>query len=184
MTVKIKLGGKKTGAQLRLNMQRKSKLVREAVAATAKIAAETIETEGRADIAGAGNFGARWTDGFQAKVTQGGGNTVVNVTMAVPYWRVFEFGATIEGKPLLWIPLSFAGDAIGVRARDYPGQLFRVDRHSGAPLLMAPGNPAQPKYFGKESVTIPQKFHLRDIIKGVGRSLRDIYRGVRAEQRG
>jgi hypothetical protein len=184
MTLKIKFDGKKAGQRLRISLGKKSRLVREAVAATAEIAAVQIEEEGRADIQSSGNFGPRWTEGFQAKVTQGGGNYVINVTEAVPYWRVFEFGAEIHGKPLLWIPLSFAGDAKGVRARDYPGQLFRVDRPGKAPLLMAPGKPAQAKYFGKESVTIPQKFHLRDVVKGVARGLREIYRSVRSSQKG
>jgi hypothetical protein len=55
----------------------------------------------------------------------------------VKFWRVFQNGAIIHGKPMLWIPLSFAKDAQGIRAKDYPGKLFRVDRKGGlAPLLM------------------------------------------------
>jgi hypothetical protein len=135
---------------------------------------------GRADIASAkGKFGKRWTDGFKASVSQGGGNYKVSVTHDVPYWRVFEYGATIKGKPLLWIPLSFATDAKGVRARDYPGQLFRVDRKNGkASLLLAAGKPAQPKYFGKEQVRIPRKFHLRTVITTATKQTRSIYRRI------
>jgi hypothetical protein len=33
----------------------------------------------------------------------------------------------------------------------------------------------EPKYFGKEEVTIPQKFHLRQIIAQVARELRSYY---------
>jgi len=35
----------------------------------------------------------------------------------------FQFGKVIHGKPLLFIPFSFAKDAQGVNARDY-GPLF------------------------------------------------------------
>src|SRR5690606_16192623 len=110
----------------------------------------------------------------------------VMVRHAVPYWRVFEFGATIHGKPLLWIPLSFATDAQGKNARDYPGRLFRVDRAGKAPLLMTRrrGQEAEAKYFGKESVTIPRKFRLREIIRGVAKMTPTIYRRAFRRARG
>jgi len=81
----------------------------------------------------------------------------------------------------LWIPFSDADDAKGVWPRDYPGPLFRVDRlKDGLPLLATwtPGvaGSAEFKYFGKESVTIPQKWHLRDIIRQIARGLKDYYR--------
>src|SRR6266576_4822693 len=139
-------------------------------------AADEIEERGRLDIAQAGNFGSRWTEGLHANVTEGGGNIRISVTHDVPYWRVFQFGKVINGKPLLWIPLSFAADAQGVRARDYGGRLFRVDRKSGAPLLLTPGKPAQPKYFGKASVTIPKKFHLIEITRAAARHVKDFYK--------
>jgi hypothetical protein len=133
-------------------------------------------------MANAGNFGSsRWQDGFHAKVSyQSRTDLNIRVTHDVPYWKVFEFGATIHGKPLLWIPLDFATDAHGIMARDYPGSLFRVDRGGGkAPLLMAGGGrggTAEAKYFGKEQVVIPQKFHLREIARTVSRKLGQYYR--------
>ncbi len=150
--------------------------VRDAARGAAQDVADEIEAKGRADIAGAGKFGSRWTEGLNATVSEGGGNIRINVTEDVPYWRVFEFGATIHGKPMLWIPLSFAADAKGVYARDYSKPLFRVDRKGGkAPLLMTPGKPAQAKYFGKESVTIPKKFHIIEIAKTAAKQLKDFY---------
>jgi hypothetical protein len=143
----------------------------------AKDAKNEIEKRGRADIAAAGRFGSRWTDGFRVSVSEGGGHVRIEAKEAVPYWSVFQYGAIIHGKPLLWIPLSFADDAQGVRARDYPGQLFRVDRKGGkAPLLLTPGSPAKPKYFGKEFVTIPKKFHLLEIIRDVAKNFRNLYK--------
>jgi hypothetical protein len=149
--------------------------VREAARDAARDMAEEIEFEGEGDIESAGNFGSQWTEGLHATVTEGGGNIKIDVTEDVPYWHVFQYGAIIHGKPLLWIPLSFAKDAQGIRARDYPGMLFRVDRQGKAPLLLTPGKPAQPKYFGKASVTIPKKFHLIEIARGVARRARDFY---------
>jgi hypothetical protein len=67
--------------------------------------AETIEARVRADIAGAGNFGARWTEGFKVTVTADDPNSVTvtgKMGDSVPYWQVFQYGATIRGKPFLW----------------------------------------------------------------------------------
>jgi hypothetical protein len=66
-----------------------------------------------------------------------------------------------------------------LRARDYPKQLFRVERAGKAPLLMTPGGkgqPAEAKYFGKEEVTIPKKFHLREVAKTASRNLPQYYK--------
>jgi hypothetical protein len=83
-----------------------------------------VVPKARADIAKAGKFGGRWTDGFQGKVTEGGGFIRVSFTMPkdppMKYWRVFQNGAIIRGKPMLWIPLSFAKDAQGIRAKTTP----------------------------------------------------------------
>jgi len=138
--------------------------------------AAEIKKQGVEDIKAAGKFGSRWTDGLKVDVTEGGGNIRVAVREEAEHWQVFQFGAIIHGKPLLWIPLSFATDAQGIRARDYPGQLFRVNRKNGkAPLLLTPGKPAQPKYFGKESVTIPKKFHLIEITRATAKRLKEFY---------
>lgn len=182
MALRIVFNGKQAGAKLQQAMGKHSRDVLDAISQTAEEAAGQIENEGRADIAGAGNFGQRWTEGFSAQVGQGGGNTKITIRHEVPYWRVFEFGAEIKGQPMLWIPLSFADDAQGISAKDFPQPLFRVNRRVGAPLLLS--FDGQPKYFGKESVTIPQKFHLRDIVTRVARSMRDIYRRIRQNQRG
>ncbi len=155
--VRLYIDGEKVGPLFKRAAVRQKARVLEATRGAAQDAAKEIVSQGRADIAGAGNFGSRWTSGFNSTVTEGGGNVRIATTMEVPYWTVFQFGKVISGKPLLWIPLS-GTDAVGKYARDYPGQLFRVDRKDGkAPLLMIPGKPAQARYFGKSSVTIPKK---------------------------
>lgn len=165
-------------------MVRHSDAVLAAMRATAQQAAAEIKVLGDADMRAAGKFSTRWTDAFHAEVGEGGGHIRINVTMGIPYWKVFQFGAVIHGRPLLWIPLSFAKDAKGVMARDYPAPLFRVNRKVGAPLLLTPGNPAQVKYFGIDQVTIPKKFHLREIATQVARTMQDKYRANRKARNG
>lgn len=176
MRVRLNLAGDRVGPRLERNSVKWKKRVNDAARGAADDAVEYIVPRARQDIKSAGKFGSRWTQGFVGKVTEGGGSIRVSFSEAVPYWRVFEFGAVIRGKPLLWIPLSFAKDAQGVRARDYPGKLFRVDRKSGGAPLLLGGNPATPKYFGKTSVKIPKKFHLRAIIREGANQLKLFYR--------
>lgn len=175
MTVRLYLAGEKVGSQLgRVNRDRSRRII-DAERGAARDTVGYVVPRARADIRAGGRFGARWTEGFQGKVTEGGGFVRMAFTMAVPYWKVFEKGAVIKGRPLLWIPLSFAKDAQGIMARDYPGRLFRVDRQGKAPLLLAAGKPAVPKYFGKESVTIPKKFHLMQIVRDGSHRMADFY---------
>jgi hypothetical protein len=177
VTVRLFLAGERVGPQLTRAANKNVKKVLAAERGAAQDVVDYVVPRARADISAAGKFGSRWTDGFQGKVTEGGGFIRIAFTEKVPYWRVFQFGAVIHGRPLLWIPLSFAKDAQGIRARDYPGKLFRVDRKSGkAPLLMKVGKPAEPKYFGKASVTIPKKFHLVEIIRDGARKMKSFYK--------
>lgn len=179
-TIRFYFADDRAGPKFQRGVQRQGDLVREAARASAIDAITEIRRRGAADIKAAGKFGSRWTDGLDAKVSEGGGNIRIEVSHAVPYFSVFQFGKVIRGKPLLWIPLSFAADAQGVYARDF-GSLFRVDRKGGkAPLLLAPGKPAQPKYFAKESVTIPKKFRTIEIVAEVARGMAEIYRARRA----
>jgi Family of unknown function (DUF6441) len=148
--------------------------IEKALAAAVERLAENVLQEGRSDIARAGRFGARWTQGFTAEVDGTGTVRTVTFRQAVPYWKVFQYGALIQGKPLLWIPLSHTG--ITVRARDFPGRLFRVDRKSGgAPLLLSTAD-KQPKYHGQQSVRIPKKFHLVEIIRAESKTIGALYR--------
>src|SRR5262245_47206498 len=173
MDIQVKILGESVGRRF----ERVGEEARAALRAAANDAAEEIERRGRADIARAGNFGRRWIEGLHVDVTEGGGHIRINVVEDVPYWPVFEFGAVIHGKPLLWIPLSvdYGGDpdAQGVWARDYPKPLFQTVSKKGTPLLMTREGdaPAQAIYFGKEEVVEPQKFHIRDISREVMRRM-------------
>ena len=144
---------------------------------------DEILQKGRENISGAGNFGARWTDGLKGEVTEAGpGEVDLTITHDVPYFMVFQRGARISGKPLLAIPLSFAGVPKGLYARNFPGGLFRVDRRSGRPLLLSRAD-RQPKYFLIDSVTIPKKFQVLEIIAQVSRTLRSKFLKILREAR-
>lgn len=180
MTVRLYLAGERVGPQLARRHTKDLKKILAAERGAAQDVVDFVTPRAQSDIKNAGKFGGRWA--LKGKVTEGGGFIRVAFTMPsgepMKHWRVFQYGATIRGKPLLWIPLSFARDAIGVRARDYPGKLFRVDRKGKAPLLMAgggKGGQAQAKYFGKASVRIPKKFHLVEIIKQGAQKMKSYY---------
>jgi hypothetical protein len=176
MTVRIKFeDGAKLGRKLEVRTKVFSEKQTKAIQKTALRAADEIEFAGREDIRAGGNFSSpRWIDGFRAKVSYRSRTDInIRVTHSVAYWKVFEFGAKILGRPMLWIPLSF-GNAFGVSAKDYPLPLFRVDRAGKAPLLVDKNN--GPQYFGKESVDIPKKWHLREISKRVSRRMGEYYR--------
>lgn len=166
--------GDQLGPRFKKNVVNFAAKQRAAQLAAARKAADEIERLGRANIRAGGNFGsARWQQGFRAKLSTGK-DIAIRITHAVKYWKVFEEGRIIRGKPLLWIPLSFSdAGRLGVRARDFPRKLFRVDRAGKAPLLM---DETGPQYFGKTSVKIPRKWRLRDIVKQVARKMGAFYK--------
>jgi hypothetical protein len=174
-SIRVVLRDTQMGAKFRAAQGRQYRRIQAALGATAREAAAQIKERGDADISSAGNFGRRWTEGFRVTTLLRGSDYTIQSKSDTVGFNVFEYGATIRGKPLLWIPLSFAQDAQGVMARDFKGGLFRVDRKSGAPLLLSIAD-RRPKYFGKESVRIPKKFHIRAIAREVAKSMKAIFK--------
>lgn len=175
-TVRLYMDNERVGQKFERSVSRQAARVRNAARAAAYDAGEEVRKRVAADIKSAGNFGPRWTGGLNVEITEGGGNIRIAFNHEVPYWSVFQYGKIINGKPLLWIPLSFATDAKGVLARNFPGGLFYVDRSAKgkAPLLLSRQS-REPKYFGKESVTIPKKFHIIEIIRDVSKNVRKLF---------
>ena len=172
--MKIVIDDHGTTAAFAADFTNNGKIVRQAMNEAGAQIAEETQAKCRADIAQAGRFGPRWVNGLTSTSKESGDGVEVVTTFEGELWRTFQTGKVVHGKPLLWIPLSFS-DAANTRAKDYPGELVRVDRAGGkAPLLISTSD-HQPKYFGKESVTIPKKFHLIEIAQDVGRGLADRY---------
>jgi hypothetical protein len=126
-----------------------------AIIGTFRDAAKIIQDQGRQEIQNAG-LSARWVKGFTVKVTVPNGQELSPVLTGhhrIGYANVFERGATIVGRPLLWIPLPSA-PKLGKR-RLTPklyfqsiGPLHMIRRPGRAPLLAgdalrapAPGRP-------------------------------------------
>ena len=175
--VRLYFDTERVGQKFTRSVYRQASEVRNAARAAAFDASESIRSRAAADMASAGNFGRRWTGGLHVDITEGGGNIRIAAHHDVPYFSVFQYGAVIHGRPLLWIPLSFAADAKGILARNYPGGLFRVDRKAPgkAPLLLSRAS-REVKYFGIDQVTIPKKFHVIEIIRDVAKKLPELFR--------
>lgn len=126
--------------------------------------ARDIRTKGAADIQKAGNFGPRWTEGLITDVEPKGAVALtahIFVSHVVPYFDVFQTGATIRGN--MWVPFSYTG--IKIRARDYArafGGLFYVKSRAGLPMLFSMKD-RKPKYFGINSATHTKRFHIVEI---------------------
>jgi hypothetical protein len=171
--MKFDCSGLNQGGKLNANMAKAAAQVKQAAQGAAQDAANRIVQRGRADIAGAGNFGGNWTSALQATVVEKKNQLDVTVTMTggppVSYWRVFEYGATISAKNpsgLMWIPTDKSNKTW---PRDYPGSLFRIGRG------LFDSKTRQPMYFGTPQVIEPQKFHLRDIVKQVAKEMGQLY---------
>jgi Family of unknown function (DUF6441) len=137
-------------------------------------AANEIVQQGRANIAASGSS-AHLQEGLNATLTAKSRTAIaIRVTHSVPYWPQFEEGRVIHGKPLLWIPLSFAPQAQHVRARNFPGPLVQVDRPGKAPLLLTTGG--RPMYFGKTTITIKKRWNLREIVRQVTDQMNQFYK--------
>ena len=105
MAIRLRIEGDDVAAKISSNLAKHKQRIAKALGAATQQLADNILKEGRADIASAGKFGTRWTQGFTANVD--GKGLVYSITFrhAVPYWRTHQYGALIRGKPLLWIPL-------------------------------------------------------------------------------
>jgi hypothetical protein len=148
----------------------KEKPVAEAAVMALRETAANAVQQGRKDIAAAGRFGIKWQQGLQyrTKGASEGGAASLNATATIFHRygiaEVFEYGATISGKPLLWIPTTPGAPPpkksgkklVSVNIAGKPPMLFDAadrDRHK------------KPLYVGVKQVRIAQKFHIRDIVK-------------------
>ncbi len=140
-----------------------------AVAALREVAAESVQ-EGRKDIAAAGpNFGENWQQGLKygTKNARQNGKALLSAQATI-YHRfgiagVFEFGAVIAGKPLLWIPTTRGGPA-----PKKSGKKLVSATVNGQPMLFDAGDKdrhRKPLYIGVPQVNIKKRFHITEIVK-------------------
>jgi hypothetical protein len=141
-----------------------------AVAALRETAAAAVK-EGRANIASAGpGFQhAQWISGLKYKTvgaTKGGQpSTDAKAIISHRYGiaGVFEHGATISGKPLLWIPTKRGGPPASKSGKKLTSATI-----NGIPMLFDANDRdrhRKPLYIGVKSVHIPKKFRIFEIAK-------------------
>jgi Family of unknown function (DUF6441) len=139
-----------------------------AVAALRETAANSVQ-EGRRNIAGAGAFGPKWQQGLQFRTVDAeeAGEPSLQAK-AIIFHRfgiagVFEHGATIQGKPLLWIPTQPHG-----RPASRSGKRLTSATVRGQPMLFDAADrdrERKPLYIGVPSVRIPKKWRITEIVK-------------------
>lgn len=171
MAVRLRLQSKSIKPQIDESIERLKQRVQKTTADATKQLADTILSEGRADIANAGRFTGDWISGFTYEISEDGKTIVFHHSKRL--WRIFQAGAKIQGKPLLWIPVQPGGP----RARDFPGRLFQVQRKKkrGVPLLMS-AEDKQVKYIGVKRVVLRRRFHLLKIIRDEVKNMRHLFR--------
>ena len=157
-----------TPAWLKMIRDKQRPVATAAVEALRDVAASSVQ-EGRGDIAGAGRFKGPWLSGLQYR-TQGaaeGGEPSLQAKAIVFHKMgiagVFEHGATIQGKPLLWIPTQEGGPPAS-----RSGKKLTSATVGGKPMLFDANDKdrqRKPLYIGVPSIRIPKKFRITEIVK-------------------
>lgn len=188
MAFKLVFDGQAATVKLRRNMTVNGKNVTGAVIEAADAAARDIKSEGDKSILAGGNFTQRWTNAFYVDVTRKATNVVIAWGFRRELWfaTIHEFGGTIRAKTggLLWIPLPWTGikERASVWAASHGG-LFRVDRLKGGNPLLLSIRDKKPKYVGVESVTLRQRWHIRDRVKFVMTNFEIYYKAALNKRR-
>jgi hypothetical protein len=171
--VKLNVDTKVAQQKFKQNLAGIGERIEAAMTAAANMAASMIEDAAKADIASAGNFGGRWSEGLHVTVEGAAKNMIISMTHDIPYAGIFEEGGTNVGRPLMWIGIS-GTDAEGVSPSNYGDKLFSGKSATGTPLLFSISD-KQPKFFGTPSITITPKWHLREIQLRVMQNFRTLF---------
>ncbi len=146
-------------------------------------AAEIIKRDARAEMRGAG-MSSRFTNAFRTDAYPKGGKQSINAAAhafhKIRYAGVFEEGATVHGKPMLWLPITRnLPEKISPRKFiQRGGTLVSMKSKSGLPLLGAPiGDDGRlvPVYVGKLAVTIGKKFSVAGVMARTADKIESLY---------
>jgi len=150
-----------------------------AVAALRETAANAVQ-EGRSDIAdAAGRFGPKWQSGLQYRTKDAVEDGEPSLqAKAIVFHKfgiagVFEHGATIQGKPLLWIPTQEGGPRASRSGKKLTSATVR-----GQPMLFDANDKdrdRKPLYIGVPSVRIPKKFRIGEIVRENVAKFRELF---------
>lgn len=175
MTFRIKITPGDIGKKFKDQLAGLGDRLNKAIDTAMNMAAAMMLQAGRDDIASAGNFGDKWTDGLKVVLEGSAPNMRMYFTHEIAWAGIFETGGTVQGSPLLWIPIS-GTDAQGVRASAFGDGLFsaKYPRRTGPPLLFSMAD-KKPRYFGVSEVTIPRKFHLTEDVTSVMSNFKAVF---------
>jgi hypothetical protein len=129
-----------------------NKPIAEAATGAITDAAASFTTKGRAAIAGAG-FGPKWQNALRVIVYPTGRASIDAAMYAyhkIRYAGVFETGATITGKPFMWLPIAALPDKFGSQRvtpkvyRETVGPLHTVRARGKLPMLAGPVKVGRP----------------------------------------
>jgi hypothetical protein len=142
--------------------EKQQPVVKASIAALRETARNSV-IKGRQNIATAGHFGNNWQRDLQFRMTGQGVQTVATVFHKSALAGIFESGATIAGKPLLWIPIMPGAPPIKRSGKRLTFAIVRGthlafdaddrDRHR------------RPLYFGVSSVHIAKKWRITEIVR-------------------
>ena len=100
---------------VKMKMDKLGNVVREAMRESAKETADFMEAAVADDIAAGGRFGDRWQEMFHADISETQRTVRITTDMRpdgppMIYWKVFQYGATINAKnaPYLHFPFKDA----------------------------------------------------------------------------
>jgi hypothetical protein len=128
-----------------------------------KETASNAVDEGRRNIASAGRFGRNWQRDLQFRMTDTGLDTKAIVFHKSALATVFENGATIRGKPILWIPTT-----PGAPPPRRSGKRLTFARVRGTPLLFDADDRdrhRRPLYFGVSVAHIRKRWRITEIVE-------------------
>lgn len=139
-------------------------------------AANMAVREGRANIAAAG-FSRRWQNALKYNFYPNEGDDPAAVLFdKIPFAGVFEFGAHIAGRPLLWLPIE---DNLpqGVHSPKQYGRPLASVNIAGKPPLMFDkfDRTRGPLFVGVRSVDIRKRFDLMRIFAAAVDRLQEFY---------
>lgn len=162
-------------------------LMENAAQRAANFVGARIKTQGDQVIRNAG-FGKNWTQTFKVNVYPDRGDPSLKPTVFVyhriPYAGVFEEGATIAGRPLMFLPTRNAPDGRGSRPmnpkayRASVGPLVSVRRGRRIYLIgKVPGTKISKIMFvGLPQVRVPQKwFSIDRVVESAASDFEDLY---------
>jgi hypothetical protein len=165
------------GEQLRRNLDEFQARQKQALAETAREVASELRREIFHDIQAGGDFGNPWKHAVKVSTRSGGDEATITVRYSSsPLGQaaeLFEEGGTVQGHPLLWIPLNDrqslrqaiirAGGAVYVQSR--AGKHLLIGRDTHRPIAI-----------GVEQITQHKRFHIHAVVERVAKDIPEIWR--------